>query len=127
MEDKFESIVDFAELWDFIDAPLRTYSSGMTMRLGFSIASDVDPDILIIDEVLSVGDQAFQEKCHQRMQVFRDRGTTILFVSHGLERVEKICDRAVWIDHGMVKAKGEVGATIGAYRQALSTEEQPVP
>jgi lipopolysaccharide transport system ATP-binding protein len=119
MESRFESIVDFAELWDFIDAPIRTYSSGMMTRLGFAVASDVDPDILIIDEVLSVGDEAFQQKCLTRMEGFRQRGTTILFVSHALDAVERLCDRAIWIDQGKVRNSGAVGDTIEAYLKSL--------
>jgi lipopolysaccharide transport system ATP-binding protein len=119
MQARFEDIVEFAEVRDFIDAPLRTYSSGMMTRLGFAIASDVDPDILIIDEVLSVGDEAFQQKCLARMQGFRDKGTTILFVSHNLDSVERLCDRAVWIDHGEVQHSGAVRETSEAYLQML--------
>jgi lipopolysaccharide transport system ATP-binding protein len=117
MEARFEEIVEFAQLWDFIDAPLRTYSSGMITRLGFSVASDVDPDILIVDEVLSVGDEAFQQKCLARMQRFRDKGTTILFVSHALEAVERLCDRAVWIDRGGIRFSGPVPEAIDSYKQ----------
>lgn len=119
MEAKIDRIVDFADLWDFIDAPMRTYSSGMNVRLGFAIATDVEPDILIIDEVLSVGDEAFQQKCLARMQAFRERGTTILFVSHSLESVAKLCDRAIWIDHGRFQHSGAVGETAEAYLTSL--------
>jgi len=119
MEGRLEGIVEFAELRDFIDAPLRTYSSGMMARLGFAIASDVDPDILIIDEVLAVGDEAFQQKCLTRMQSFRARGTTILFVSHALESVQRLCDRAVWLEHGQIRHSGGVGETASAYQNSL--------
>jgi lipopolysaccharide transport system ATP-binding protein len=119
MEARFGSIVDFAELWDFIDAPLRTYSSGMMTRLGFAVASDVDPDILIIDEVLSVGDESFQQKCLTRMETFRKRGTTILFVSHALDAVERLCDRAVWMDQGEVRHSGDVDETTEAYLKSV--------
>jgi lipopolysaccharide transport system ATP-binding protein len=119
MQDRFESIVEFAELWDFIDAPLRTYSSGMMTRLGFAVASDVEPEILIIDEVLSVGDEAFQQKCLARMQSFRAKNTTILFVSHALDAIEKLCDRAIWIDQGQLRHSGAVGQTIQAYLLSL--------
>ena len=119
MQARFEGIVEFAELWDFIDAPLRTYSSGMMTRLGFAVASDVDPDILIIDEVLSVGDEAFQQKCLARMRSFRAKETTILFVSHGLDAVERLCDRAIWIDQGGVRHSGGVRETAEAYLETV--------
>lgn len=116
MESKFKHIVDFAELWDFIDAPLRTYSSGMAARLGFAIATDVDPDILILDEVLSVGDVAFQKKSAERIQSFRAAGATILMVSHSMDTVEAMCDRAVWLDHGKLMADGNPAAVVQRYR-----------
>lgn len=116
MQAKFKEIVDFAELWDFIDAPLRTYSSGMVARLGFAVATDVNPDILIIDEVLSVGDTAFQQKSIERIQGFRAAGATILFVSHSLGMVEAMCDRILWLDHGQVMADGNPDAVIRRYR-----------
>ena len=118
MNAKFEGIVDFAELWDFIDAPLRTYSSGMWARLGFSVATDVDPEILIIDEVLSVGDEAFQRKSKERINQFRDRGATIMFVSHNMAMIENMCQRAAWLDQGKLKAIGESPDVIAAYRES---------
>jgi lipopolysaccharide transport system ATP-binding protein len=117
MAEKFDRIVDFAELWDFIDAPMRTYSSGMWARLGFAVATDIKPDILIIDEVLSVGDESFQRKGYARMQEFRDQGATILFVSHSMDLIEQICQRAAWLDHGQLKAVGKPEDVIYAYRQ----------
>lgn len=117
MEAKTDQIVDFAELWDFIDAPLRTYSSGMTARLGFAIATDVRPDILIVDEVLAVGDEAFRQKSEARMRGFQARGTTILFVSHTAAAIKTMCQRAVWLDKGMVRMVGEVGNVIEAYQR----------
>jgi homopolymeric O-antigen transport system ATP-binding protein len=117
MEDKFNRIVDFAELWDFIDAPMRTYSTGMWARLGFAVATDVKPDILIIDEVLSVGDESFQRKSAARMQEFRDLGATILFVSHNMSTIEEMCHRAVWLDHGHLMEVGEPKKVIEIYRQ----------
>jgi len=116
MDKKFKRIVDFSELWDFIDAPMRTYSSGMWARLGFAVATDVNPDILIIDEVLSVGDESFQRKSAQRMQEFRDQGATILLVSHDLEIVEQMCHRVAWLDHGQLMELGNPGKVIDAYR-----------
>lgn len=117
MEEKFERIVDFAELWDFIEAPLRTYSSGMVTRLGFAIATDVKPAILILDEVLAVGDEAFQQKSAARIEAFRKQGATILLVSHSAATIEAMCQRAIWIDKGMVKAVGETGMVLKAYHE----------
>jgi ABC-type polysaccharide/polyol phosphate transport system ATPase subunit len=118
MEEKFTRIVDFAELWDFIDAPVRTYSSGMWTRLGFAVATDVEPDVLLIDEVLSVGDEAFQRKSSARMQEFRDRGATILLVTHNMSAIEQMCHRTAWIHHGKLMAIGESNEVIQAYRQS---------
>lgn len=118
MEEKFDRIVDFAELGDFIDAPLRTYSSGMWARLGFAVATDVKPDILIVDEVLSVGDESFQRKSAARMQEFRQQGATVLLVSHNMATIEAMCKRAAWLDHGEVKAIGEIDEVIQAYRRS---------
>lgn len=120
MQRKLEGIVAFSEMNEFIDAPLRTYSSGMKVRLGFAVASDVDPDILIIDEVLSVGDEAFQEKCRARMQSFRTRGTTILYVTHALDTLGDICDRAIHLERGSILSQGRVDEVVGAYRQLAS-------
>jgi ABC-type polysaccharide/polyol phosphate transport system ATPase subunit len=120
MERRMESIVDFSELSAFIDAPLRTYSSGMVVRLGFAIASDVDPDILIIDEVLGVGDEAFQKKCHTRMEKFRRQGASILFVSHAMDKVREVCERAIWIEGGRVAASGTTEEAIQAYYSYVS-------
>jgi len=116
MQAKFDRIVDFAELRDFIDAPLRTYSSGMVARLGFAVATDVEPDILIVDEVLSVGDAAFQLKSAERIQSFRATDATILLVSHNLALVETMCDRAIWIDRGRVVAEGTANSVVHQYR-----------
>lgn len=118
MEEKFQRIVDFAELWDFIDAPMRTYSSGMWARLGFAVATDIHPDILIIDEVLSVGDEAFQRKSAGRLQEFRDQGATVLLVSHVMDVIEKMCHKAIWLHHGHLMAEGLPGEVIEAYRQS---------
>ena len=102
--DKEEGILEFAELGDFIDQPIKTFSSGMIMRLAFSIATNVEPDILIIDEALSVGDAYFQQKCINRMISFRENGTTILFCSHSTYSINLLCNRAIWLDHGQVRA-----------------------
>jgi len=118
IESAFDEIVDFAELWDFVDAPLRTYSTGMAVRLGFSVATAFRPDILLVDEVLSVGDERFQEKCAARMTEFRQQGTTILLVTHDSRLVMSMCDRALWLDHGRVGAVGPVDQVISAYHAA---------
>jgi lipopolysaccharide transport system ATP-binding protein len=117
MARKFDRIVDFAELGDFIDAPMRTYSTGMWARLGFAVAIDVEPDILIVDEVLSVGDQAFQRKCLDRIQEFRARGITILLVSHNIEMIEIMCHRAAWLDHGRLVVVGPAESVARQYRE----------
>ncbi len=110
-------IIDFAEIADFIDAPLRTFSTGMVARLGFSVATCVRPDVLLVDEVLSVGDGPFQEKCLARMNSFRDQGTTIVFVSHSMSTVQSFCSRALWLDHGVIKSMGDVNEVVAHYIQ----------
>lgn len=120
MEEKFDRIVDFAELWDFIDSPMRTYSSGMWARLGFAVATDVQPEVLIVDEVLAVGDEAFQDKSFARMQSFRDNGATVLYVSHNMSTVEAMCPKAAWLDHGEIKAIGNTKEVIQEYRNSQS-------
>lgn len=119
MQEHFDEIVDFAELWDFLDMPIKNYSSGMAARLGFAIATVVRPDILICDEVLAVGDYAFQQKCEHRMAEMRDRGTTLLYVSHSIDSVKSVCDHALWLDHGVVKMMGDVGSVGDAYMRAI--------
>ncbi|MBL8171860.1 MAG: ATP-binding cassette domain-containing protein [Acidobacteria bacterium] len=114
----FDEIVDFADLWDFIDAPLRTYSTGMGVRLGFSVATASRPDILLVDEVLSVGDERFQEKCAARMTEFRQAGMTILLVTHDTRLVLNMCDRAVWLNQGEVGVLGAVDEVVEAYHNA---------
>jgi ABC-type polysaccharide/polyol phosphate transport system ATPase subunit len=116
IESRYNSIVDFADLWDFIDAPVRTYSSGMVSRLGFAIATDANADILIIDEVLAVGDAAFRDKSLERINAFRRDGATILFVSHDLGGVQSMCNRAIWLDHGIVMADGPAREVVQEYR-----------
>jgi ABC-2 type transport system ATP-binding protein/lipopolysaccharide transport system ATP-binding protein len=116
LAESFERIVEFAELFEFIDAPLRTYSSGMVARLGFAIATDVRPEVLIVDEGLSVGDTDFQAKSTRRIQEFRESGTTIILVSHHMAYVTDTCTRAAWLDHGALKALGPVADVVRAYR-----------
>ena len=112
---RFDEIVEFAELEDFIDAPVKTYSSGMYIRLGFSVAVHVDPDILIADEVLAVGDEGFSLKCLDKFGEFKRRGKTILLVTHGLAMVERFCDAALWLDHGKMCAEGDPRRVVDAY------------
>lgn len=119
MESKFNEIVDFAELWEFIDVPVRNYSSGMGARLGFAIATIVKPDILICDEILSVGDMKFQEKCEQKMAELMDGGTTLLFVSHSIEQVRKVCKHAIYLEKGQLQAQGEVNEVCDFYVNKL--------
>jgi len=113
--DNFDAIVEFSGIGDYIDQPLRTYSSGMTMRLAFSVAVHVDPDILIVDEVLSVGDQSFQAKSLDHISRIRRAGKTLLFVSHTPEMVRKFCDRTLWLDHGEVVQIGAPEEVLSAY------------
>ena len=117
IEDQLPDIMDFAELDAFIDSPLRTYSSGMVARLGFAVATSWQPEILILDEILSVGDEAFQQKCKMRMAKYRDAGTTILLVTHDADTVQDLCQRAVWLDHGEVHAIGHAVEVVNKYRQ----------
>jgi ABC-type polysaccharide/polyol phosphate transport system ATPase subunit len=111
----FDSIVDFSGIGEFIHQPIRTYSSGMVMRLAFAVAIHVEPDILIIDEVLAVGDAAFQEKCFDRICELKRAGKTLLFVSHVPEMVKHLCDHSLWLEHGRVKAAGPPGEVLEAY------------
>ena len=112
---KMEEIIEFSGLEDFIDQPLRTYSSGMMMRLGFSVVASLDPEILLIDEVLTVGDIEFQKKCMDKMVGFRKNGVTIVFVSHSLTSVSQICDRAVWIENHQVRMMGSAEEVVNSY------------
>ncbi len=115
IQHRFDEIVEFAELQDFIDAPVKTYSSGMYMRLGFAVAIHVDPEVLLIDEVLAVGDQGFTLKCLDKFSEFRRRNKTILLVTHSLDLVEKFCDQALWLDKGQTKAEGEPKRVVASY------------
>ena len=115
IDSRFDEILKFSELEEFIDNPVRTYSSGQYMRLAFSIAINVDADILLIDEILAVGDQHFQEKCYEKLQELKDSGKTIVIVSHSLEAVKKLCKRAIWIYEGKVRMDGNSEDTIEEY------------
>lgn len=117
LKEKFDEIVEFSELKEFIDTPVRNYSSGMIMRLAFSIASQVAPDILIVDEILAVGDAAFQEKSYARMMELMSHGTTVLLVSHSIDQVKRLCDRVIWLDHGQIRAIGNTEEICDAYMQ----------
>ena len=115
VERRFDEIVEFAEMQDFIDAPVKTYSSGMYMRLGFAVAIHVDPEVLLVDEVLAVGDQGFTIKCLDKFAEFRRKNKTILLVTHSLDLVEKFCDQALWLDKGQTKAEGESKRVVASY------------
>lgn len=118
LKEKYDEIVEFSELNQFIDIPLRNYSSGMVMRLAFSIATVVNPDILIVDEILAVGDAAFQEKSKKRMMELMSGGTTVLFVSHSLAQIREMCDKVVWLDHGTVKMIGDTQQVCDCYENS---------
>ncbi len=121
---RFNEIVEFAELEDFIDAPVKTYSSGMYMRLGFAVAIHVDPDVLLIDEVLAVGDEAFTHKCLDKFAEFRRRGKTILLVTHSLNLVERFCDEALWLDAGQTRGIGDPRRVVSAYIVDVEKQEE---
>ena len=118
IEEKFDNIVEFSGLSGFIDAPMRTYSSGMWARLGFAVATDTRPDILLVDEILAVGDEAFQRKCYERLDNFRDQGTTTLLVAHNMDTIKSMCHRVAWLDHGDLKFIGDPDSAIERYRKA---------
>ena len=124
IERRFDDIVDFADLAPFIDAPVKTYSSGMYMRLGFAVAVNVDPDVLLVDEVLAVGDEGFAHKCLDKFAEFRRRGKTILLVTHSLGLVERFCDEALWLDKGRVRAVGDPKRVVDAYVTEVEESEE---
>ena len=115
MLEKYDEIIDFSELRDFIDVPVKNYSSGMIARLGFSIATIVKPEILVVDEILAVGDQAFQDKCHKRLEDMMNSGTTVLLVSHSAADIKRICQKAVWIDKSNLRFVGNVDEALQLY------------
>ncbi len=117
MEKVFDEIVEFSELEQFINSPIRTYSSGMYARLGFAVATAHVPDILILDEILSVGDEAFQKKSRERLQSFQEQGATVLMVSHGLDSMISMCNRLAWLDQGKLRLLGEPNEVVAAYRE----------
>lgn len=124
MMSKFDQIVKFAELEHFVDVPVRHYSSGMLIRLGFSIATSVEADVLLVDEVLAVGDEHFQRKCLERMGEIHRKGTTILFVSHSLETMQNVCSNAIWLDRGVVRARGMPKEVVDHYLRGIAAGEQ---
>lgn len=117
MDAHFQSIVDFAELWEFIDVPVKNFSSGMVARLGFAIATEVSADILVVDEILAVGDFRFQEKCKQRMNELLSDGTTLLFVSHNEGQIKELCKKTAWISHGFLEFFGDTEEAYDLYRK----------
>jgi lipopolysaccharide transport system ATP-binding protein len=120
MDEHFDEIVAFAELEKFLDSPVKNFSSGMRARLGFAVATIVKPDILIVDEILAVGDYAFQQKCLKRMDEMMSGGTTLLFVSHSIDQVRKLCNHAVWINQGVIQKLGEVNEVCDAYMETMT-------
>ena len=116
VDERFDSIVEFAELEEFIDTPIRQYSSGMVARLGFAVAASIEPEILIVDEVLGVGDEAFKAKCQQRMKEMMDKAKAIVIVTHSSEMVTELCNKALWLDTGKVKMFGDPETVIAGYR-----------
>lgn len=118
LDEHYQEILDFSELGDFIKSPIRTYSSGMVMRLAFSIAAVVNPEILIVDEILAVGDERFQKKSRQRMQELMDGGTTVLFVSHSLQQIRNMCSRVLWLDHGRIVGIGDTQEICDRYEKS---------
>lgn len=123
IESKFEEIVDFSELRDFLDVPVRNFSSGMVARLAFSIATIVDPEILIVDEILSVGDIAFQQKSEAKMRQMIGGGTTVLYVSHSVNSIKSLCDRVIWIEHGVVQKIGNATEICNEYLKYMNVKE----
>lgn len=116
INDKFQEIVDFSELHDFLDVPIKNFSSGMIARLGFAIATLVKPDVLIVDEILSVGDYKFQEKCEKRIADMMSDGTTVIIVSHSIKQIERLCDRVMWLENGKMKMIGETQEVCSKYQ-----------
>ena len=115
INNRLEDIIEFSELKDFIDNPVRTYSSGMYMRLAFSVAINVDADILLIDEILSVGDEHFQNKCYQKMKELKKQGKTMIFVTHSMSAVRELCDRTIWLCDGKIKKDGKTNQVVNEY------------
>ncbi len=117
IREKFDKIVEFSELRDFLDIPLKNYSSGMVSRLAFAVATTTKPDVLIADEILAVGDFLFQQKCEKRMQELMGGGTTVILVSHSIEQIERMCNKVTWLEKGRVRMQGSCGAVCAAYKE----------
>lgn len=124
---RIDTIIEFSELEEFIENPVRTYSSGMYTRLAFSVAINVDADVLLVDEILAVGDAAFQAKCFEKMMEIKSKGTTIVIVSHSLSQVERICDRSIWIDGGKIRMQGEPNEVHPKYMEYMGRKRRPLP
>lgn len=124
IQERIDDIIHFSELEEFIDNPVKTYSSGMYMRLAFSIAATVDPDILLIDEILAVGDATFQRKCQNKLNTFKADGKTIVLVTHDLSALERYCDRVIWMDHGQLKAYGDVQSVMQMYLEYVADQQR---
>jgi ABC-type polysaccharide/polyol phosphate transport system ATPase subunit len=124
MRQRMQEIVDFAELGDFIEQPIRTYSTGMLARLAFAVATTVDARVLLLDEVLSVGDEGFKQKCRARMLGFRDSGVTVLYVSHDLDAVKELCDEALWLDRGRIRQVGPASDVVDAYHRETAASAE---
>jgi ABC-type polysaccharide/polyol phosphate transport system ATPase subunit len=120
MRERVGAIAEWAELTDFLDVPVRSYSSGMLARLGFAVASDIEPDVLVVDEVLAVGDEKFQRKSAAKMKAMMEGGTAVLFVSHDLKVVEGLSDRVLWLDNGKIRMLGEATEVVAAYRDSIT-------
>lgn len=118
LEEKYDEIVEFSEIGKFIDVPLKNYSSGMKARLGFSVATMVEPEVLILDEVLSVGDAKFKKKSEERIMSLFDKGITVLFVSHSVKQVKKLCNKAIWLEHGKIVMQGDAEEVCDAYEKS---------
>ncbi len=117
MDGKVENIIDFAEIPGFIDAPMRTYSSGMIVRLGFAIAAEMEPEVLLVDEVLAVGDERFQQKCTERFEQFREDEVTVIIVSHNMTLIETLCARAIWLEQGSIASDGPASQVVSRYHE----------
>ena len=117
IDSKFDEIVEFSELRDFLDVPLKNYSSGMVARIAFAIATITKPDILIADEILSVGDFLFQKKCEERMRHLMSGGTTVILVSHSIDQIERMCNKVAWLEHGQIKMDGDTETVCAAYKK----------
>lgn len=118
MDEKFDEIVEFSEMWDFLDVPMKNYSSGMVARIGFAIATVTTPDILIVDEILAVGDFLFQQKCEERINRMMNDDTTVIIVSHSIEQIERLCKHCVWLESGKIKMIGEAAEVCSAYKNS---------